>query len=158
MSQNAMVTPSRKVSGVRHQKATASHLPWRPRFHQRLRTRLPARRIAKHILCGQNVRQVTFIELVQPRPEIFHCPRERGVPHGGLWGKVVAAPTTLAIVTWAYVLRMLPIRKRILKAQWIASRMYTIIQRITSALPSRQLRPPAKFHSAVSSENRGHGH
>ena len=51
-----------------------------------LSTRLPARRIAKHILCGQNVRQVTFIEPVQPRPEIFYCPRERGVPHGGLWG------------------------------------------------------------------------
>ena len=58
-----------------------------------LSTRLPARRIAKHILCGQNVRQVTFIELVQPRPEIFYCPRERGVPHGGLWGGHVAAPT-----------------------------------------------------------------
>ena len=51
-----------------------------------LSTRLPARRIAKHILCGENVRQVTFIEVVQPRPEIFYCPRERGVPHGGLWG------------------------------------------------------------------------
>ena len=84
-----------------------------------LSTRLPARRIAKHILCGQNVRQVTFIELVQPRPdtaEIFPCPRERGVPHGGLWGGHVAAPSTLAIVTWAYVLRMMPIRKRILIA------------------------------------------
>jgi hypothetical protein len=153
-----MVILSRKVSGVQYRKATASHLPWLPRFRPRLRTRLPARRIAKHILCGQNVRQVTFIELFQPRPEISHCPRERGVPHGGLWGGRVAAPTTLATVTWAYVLRMLPIRKRILKAQWIASRMNTITQHIASALLSRRLKPPAKSHSAVSTENRGHGH
>ena len=129
-------------------------------FYRKLSTRLPARRIiAKHILCGQNVRQVTFNELVQPRPEIFYCPRERGVPHGGLWGGHVAAPTTLAMGTWAYVLRMMPIRKRILKAQWITSRMHRTSQRITSALPSRQLRSPANFlHSAVSTENRGHGH
>ena len=51
-------------------------------FHRTLSARLPARKIAKHMLCGQTVRQVTFLELVQPRPEIFL----RGVPHGGLWG------------------------------------------------------------------------
>jgi len=56
-------------------------------FHRTLSARLPARKIAKHMLCGQTVRQVTFLELVQPRPEIFCCPRERGVPHGGTLGR-----------------------------------------------------------------------
>lgn len=125
-----------------------------------LSSRLPARRLAKHILCGQNVRQVTFNELVQPRPEISYCPRERGAPHGGLWGVHVAAPTTLAMGTWAYVLRMMPVRQRILKAQWnrLENEQTHPAHHIASALLSREVKLPAKSHSAGSTENRGHGH
>jgi hypothetical protein len=62
--------------------------------------------------------------------------------------------------TWAYVLRMMPVRKRILKAQWnrLENEQNHPAHHIALALPSEALKLPAKSHSAGSTENRGHGH
>lgn len=124
-------------------------------FYPRLSTRLPARRIAKHILCGQNVRQVTFIELVQPRPEISYCPRERGVPHGGLWGCTNdLGDGNMGVCTADDANPQENTKSTLIRLENAQDHPAHHI----STFLIKAIETTSKSQSVVSTENRGHGH